>query len=306
MIYTQHYSVLKNEILDYFDENAKANDKVLFADLTFGAGGHSFAILEKFTNAKVIATDQDPDALENGRKNIQQKKYESRIHLLDTNFVHFPELVGEDELFRENYGLDGILLDLGVSSHHFDKDSRGFSFRNDAELDMRMNNRSVSDQVSAKEIINTYEEGELADLIFHYGEERYSRRIAKTIVETRIKSPINTTKELENICFHAYPKKNRFGRISPATRTFQALRIAVNRELEVLKNVLPGLVPLLKKNGKIFVISFHSLEDRIVKHSFKELEDLNILTKRPILPSEEEVKENSRSRSAKLRIAVKK
>jgi 16S rRNA (cytosine1402-N4)-methyltransferase len=202
----------------------------------------------------------------------------------------------------------GILMDLGVSSHQFDKMERGFSFRADAPLDMRMNYGDSSIPTAA-DLLNSLSEKEIADILFNYGEERLSRKIASRIVELRQKKKIETTGELEDICFHAYPPKDRHGKIHPATRSFQALRIAVNEELTVLENTLPKLLPYLAHGGTLAVISFHSLEDRIVKHTFKEISEsdqaVTILTKKPLTASESELTENSRSRSAKLRVLQK-
>jgi len=243
--------------------------------------------------------DQDPDALKNGRKLIEEKKLGERIDLISSNFSQFPSLMG-DKYPEIRFG--GILMDLGVSSHQFDIPERGFSFKYDAPLDMRMNYEDDT-QETAADICNTRSGEELEEIFREYGEERFSGRIAEKIVEVR---PIKTTKDLENIIFHCYPKKMRFGKIHPATRCFQALRIAVNEELGVLSEVLPQLTELLKTGGRLCVISFHSLEDRIVKRAFKELakenESLKIVTKKPITPGESEIAANSRSRSAKLRV----
>ncbi len=301
--YLGHYSVLLKECLDALKMGVNNSNENLFADLTFGAGGHTFAISDQIQHSKVISTDQDPDALENGEKVIVERQKQNQISLLNMNFSQFPDWAVSQGLSGK---FSGILMDLGVSSHQFDKMDRGFSFRGDSILDMRMNYQS--DEIpTAADLLNSLSETEIADLIYKYGEERLSRRIASSIVEFRKTKKIETTKELENICFHAYPAKERHGRIHPATRTFQALRIAVNSELKVLEDTLPKLLPLLCPGGVIAVISFHSLEDRIVKHKFKELMEnqdfpVTILTKKPILPSETEVSENSRSRSAKLRI----
>jgi 16S rRNA (cytosine1402-N4)-methyltransferase len=228
------------------------------------------------------------------------------VNLIYTNYESFPKWVAEN---KPELKFTGILMDLGVSSHQFDTFERGFSFRSDAPLDMRMDYKN-DDVGTAADILNNYDEEDIANLIFKYGEERLSRRIAAEIVERRKEEPITRTKQLEDICFHAYPKKMRFGKTHPATRTFQALRIAVNDELGVLENTLQGLFDILDVGGTLAVISFHSLEDRIVKHKFKEIfqTDKNIakiLSKRPILPSEDEVLENKRSRSAKLRLIKK-
>lgn len=309
MTYTSHYSVLKKECLDNLCEPVDKVDGVhYFADLTFGGGGHSFEFLYRNKNFKVISTDQDPDALKNGYERIKNEKMEDRIDLIDTNFVHFPEVIKEKypEIFEKHGGFQGILLDLGVSSHHFDEGGRGFSFRFEGPLDMRMDYESDAFR-TAEEIVNTYREEELAKIFWEYGEEKYSRKIAAKIVEVRKSSPIKTTKDLENIIFHCYPKEHRHGKTNPSTRVFQALRLEVNQELEVLTEVIGQLIPLLKKGGRLAIISFHSLEDRIVKNIFKEFSNstefpVEILTKKPIIPSEEEILNNSRSRSAKLRV----
>lgn len=304
-LYKSHYSVLKTECLDFARQAAVGVENPLFADMTFGAGGHSLALADISEAGTVYSVDQDPDALKNGEKIIKEQGKSEKVNLLNMNFESFAPWIK-----KEKSGLEFqfILMDLGVSSHHFDKFERGFSFREDAELDMRMN--FESDDPTAADVLNELSEEEIADLIFKYGEERLSRRIAKGIVEFRSEKPISRTKELENICFHAYPTKQRHGRIHPATKTFQALRIFVNRELEVLENSISALYDILAPGGMLAIISFHSLEDRITKHKFKEMFqcDTNaakIVTKKPIYPSEEELQENSRSRSAKLRVLQK-
>jgi 16S rRNA (cytosine1402-N4)-methyltransferase len=297
--YGSHYSVMKKDILDLFEEHALNNgEQKTYADLTFGAGGHSCAILEKFEHSYLHAFDQDKDALANGLERLSSLNYEERATIHHSNFENFSEVIPEETLF------DGVLLDAGVSSHQFDSGGRGFSFRFDAHLDMRMNNdESIK---PASYYINSLEGEELLKIFREYGEEKFSKNIVKTILERRSIAEIKTTKELEDICFHSYPKKLRHGKIHPATKSFQALRIHVNRELDVLTNVIDQVIPRLKIGGTFAVISFHSLEDRIVKHGFKKLLDgdlpVQILTKKPILPSEEEIFENSRSRSAKLRV----
>lgn len=308
MSYTSHYSVLKKECLDNLCEKVdSASGTHYFADLTFGGGGHSFEFLYRNKNFKVISTDQDPDALKNGNERILKENMSDRISLINTNFVHFPEIIKEKnpEVFKDG-GFQGILLDLGVSSHHFDEGSRGFSFRFEAPLDMRMNYESDEFQ-TAEEIVNTYREEHLAKIFWEYGEEKYSRKIAAKIVEVRKTTPIKTTKDLENIIFHCYPKDLRHGKTNPSTRVFQALRLEVNQELEVLTEVISQLIPLLKMGGRLAIISFHSLEDRIVKNIFKEFSisetyPVELITKKPIIPSDEEILNNSRSRSAKLRV----
>lgn len=300
--YLSHYSVMLKECLEAMDTGSKASGSLLFADLTFGAGGHTFAISDQFAGSTVYSTDQDPDALKNGNENIGRRGKVGAVNLLPMNFVEFPEWCEKNQMHGK---FAGILMDLGVSSHQFDKMERGFSFRADAPLDMRMN-YGDNNIPTAADLLNSLSEKEIADIIFNYGEERLSRKIASRIVELREKEKITSTGQIEDICFHAYPPKERHGK-HPATRTFQALRIAVNEELTVLENTLPKLFPFLANGGVIAVISFHSLEDRIVKHTFKEIVEKKdfpamILTKKPLTATEEELSQNSRSRSAKLRV----
>ncbi|MGZ3787468.1 MAG: 16S rRNA (cytosine(1402)-N(4))-methyltransferase RsmH [Bacteriovorax sp.] len=308
MTYTSHYTVLKKECIDHLTENAVEGEVAYFADLTFGGGGHSFEFLYRNPLFQVRSTDQDPDALKNGEKRIHDEAMEERIKLFNTNFVHFPEIARSEcpEVFKNAGGFQGILLDLGVSSHHFDEAGRGFSFRFEGPLDMRMNYES-NDFLTAEEIVNNYREEKLVKIFTEYGEEKYARKIAAKICEERKSKPIATTKDLENIIFHCYPREQRHGKTNPSTRVFQALRLEVNQELEVLTDTITQLIPLLKMGGRLAIISFHSLEDRIVKNLFKEASEsvdlpVQILTKKPIVPSEEEILNNSRSRSAKLRI----
>lgn len=307
MSYGSHYTVLKKECIDTLTEKAPTDVKSYYADLTFGGGGHSFEFLYRNPLFNVRSTDQDPDALKNGNARIESEGMLGRIKLINTNFVHFAEMIREHspEVFEAG-GFQGILLDLGVSSHHFDEATRGFSFRFDGPLDMRMNHQS-DEFMTAAEIVNTYDEKDLKRIFEEYGEEKNARKIAMKIVEERKIKPIETTKELENIVFHCYPKEHRYGKTNPSTRVFQALRLEVNRELEVLSNTITQLIPLLKMHGRIAIISFHSLEDRIVKNVFRDASaktdlPVEVLTKKPILPTEEEISHNSRSRSAKLRI----
>ncbi len=309
MNYTSHYSVLNKESIDYLFKDIKEDENnLLFSDFTFGAGGHTFSILNRSENAKVVSFDQDPEALENGRSRIENESVSERCFLVDSNFENFKKVIDEQfsDLVKDCGGFDGIVMDLGVSSHHFDSGERGFSFRVDAPLDMRMDVDNSEIQ-TAQHIVNNYSEEELNLLIRDYGEEKFHRRIVKNIIDKRSVAPIETTWQLADLIRLAYPAKLRHGKIHPATKTFQALRIEVNRELEVLEKVLDQIVPFLKNNGKIAVISFHSLEDRIVKQAFKKLETredflFEVLTKRPVIPSKDEVSENSRSRSAKLRV----
>ncbi|MBT3585344.1 MAG: 16S rRNA (cytosine(1402)-N(4))-methyltransferase RsmH [Halobacteriovoraceae bacterium] len=301
MEYTSHYSVLKKECLNFLSTDAPIG--AVFADLTFGGGGHSLALAQLDDSYTVIGVDQDPEARENGQKRIKELGLEARVKIIPSNFVHFPARVQEH--LAEGKKLQGILLDLGVSSHHFDSAERGFSFRFEGPLDMRMD-PSNNEILTAADIINSYSAKELQKIFSEYGEERFSKSIAEKIVEVRSQKLFETTKELEDVIFHMYPKKLRHGRANPSTKVFQALRIEVNRELTVLSEVIPQLLPLLDIGGSLAIISFHSLEDRIVKHSFKALEEgplpCSIETKKPVLPSIAEINENSRSRSAKLRV----
>jgi 16S rRNA (cytosine1402-N4)-methyltransferase len=291
------------ECLQALEDGSKASGSTIFADLTFGAGGHTFALSDHVSGSTVYSTDQDPDALKNGHENIVRRGKQETVKLLPMNFQQFPDWCEQHQMQGK---FAGILMDLGVSSHQFDKMERGFSFRADAPLDMRMN-YGDNNTPTASDLLNSLSEKEIADLIFNYGEERLSRRIAAKICELRETKKIETTGELEDICFHAYPAKDRHGKTHPATRTFQALRIAVNDELRVLEHTIPKLLPYLAEGGILAIISFHSLEDRIVKHTFKDLVEnqefpVTILTKKPLTATEEELSENSRSRSAKLRL----
>jgi 16S rRNA (cytosine1402-N4)-methyltransferase len=260
-----------------------------YLDATVGGGGHSRLILEALPDVRVTALDQDEQAIAAAQKNLLE--FGDRVQFHATNFADYDP---GDQLF------DGILADLGVSSAQLDIVDRGFSFRHEAALDMRMDQRQ---ELTAADLVNTWEEVKIAEVIYKYGEERLSRQIARRIVDRR---PFTTTTALSDTIFHAVPRSYRYGRIHPATRTFQALRIAVNRELQVLETFLSKAPHWLKPEGRLVMISFHSLEDRIVKHTLKESEDLKVLTKKPVIAGEEEVKENARSRSAKLRVAERK
>lgn len=277
-----HIPVLYREVV----EQLQVKSGGIYLDLTLGGGGHSRLILEANPDVKVIGIDQDAMAIAAAAVNLEE--FGDRVTIKKSNFVDFKP--GKQKF-------DGILVDLGVSSAQFDIAERGFSFRNAAPLDMRMDQ---SQDLDAAEIINTWDEKEMADIFYKYGEERLSRRIARKIVEER---PFETTTELAYAIAGCFPASARRGRIHPATRTFQALRIAVNRELEVLETLIEKIPLWLNPGGRIAMISFHSLEDRIVKHRLRESELLRVLTKKPILPQEDEVDTNFRSRSAKLRIA---
>ena len=262
----------------------------VYLDCTVGGGGHSSLILHAAENVSLVGIDRDEMAIAAASQKLND--YAKQVTYWRGNFCEYKP--SPDLLF------DGILADLGVSSTQFDVAERGFSFRESGDRDMRMDNRQT---LTAAEIVNHYKEVELANIIFKFGEERLSRRIASQIVEKR---PFKTTLELANAIAACVPSSYRHGRIHPATRTFQALRIAVNRELESLEKWLTVAPNWLKTGGKIAVITFHSLEDRIVKHTFREDERLQVLTKKVIIATDEENKANPRARSAKLRIAQKK
>jgi 16S rRNA (cytosine1402-N4)-methyltransferase len=287
----------------------------VFVDGTLGLGGHSEAILEASLDARVIGIDRDPEALELARERLA--RYGSRFHGIHANFRDIARIVEE----ANEQDVRGVLVDLGVSSLQFDTGERGFSFRHDALLDMRMD--ASGDEETAAELLARLPEEEIARIIFEYGEERRSRRIAKWIVERRERGePIETTKELADLVGRAvgYRKTDK---VHPATRTFQALRIAVNRELEGLSEFVEEAIDLLQPNGRFVAISFHSLEDRIMKQTLRRLAGqcecdprapvcscgarraVEILTRRPLVPDEQEVSENPRARSAKLRACRK-
>lgn len=278
----KHVPVLSREVLTGLAPQAGG----LYLDATVGGGGHSRLLLASHPDVRVVAIDQDDQAIAAAQASLA--KFCDRIHFVHSNFAQYQP---NEQKF------DGILADLGVSSAQFDIPERGFSFRHEAELDMRMNR---SQATTAAEIVNHWDEKELADLIYNYGEERLSRRIARRIAEKR---PFKTTTELADAIFYSVPHKYRHGRIHPATRTFQALRIAVNQELEVLETLLKRAPDWLNPGGRLAIISFHSLEDRIVKYAFREDERLKIITKKPLTAAADEVEENVRSRSAKLRVA---
>jgi 16S rRNA (cytosine1402-N4)-methyltransferase len=258
-----------------------------YLDATLGGGGHSQRILEHFTGGQLVAIDRDATALKVTGDRLKQL-YGDRLQLWQGNFAGYP---GEGASF------DGIIADLGVSSPQFDEPERGFSFRLPALLDMRMDRSQL---LTAEEIINHWPEADLAQIFFEYGEERLSRRIARQVVQKR---PFYSTVDLAEAIARSVPPKYRYGRIHPATRVFQALRIAVNDEMGSLERFLARSPKWLKVGGILGIITFHSLEDRRVKHFFRESPLLEVITKKPIVPDPEEVERNPRSRSAKLRFA---
>lgn len=277
-----HIPVLHREVI----EGLAIRPHGQYLDATVGGGGHTALILAAADGVRVTALDQDDQAIAAATQKLAE--FGDRVEFQQTNFANFDP--GETRF-------DGVLADLGVSSAQLDVGDRGFSFRQEAPLDMRMDQ---TQELTAAEIVNHWGETDLANLIYTYGEERLSRKIAHRIVEKR---PFITTKELTDTIFYSVPPSYRHGRIHPATRTFQALRIAVNRELEVLETLVQTAPTWLNEGGRLVLISFHSLEDRIVKHRLKESLLLKVLTKKPIIAGDEEIQENVRARSAKLRIA---
>ncbi len=260
----------------------------LYLDATVGFGGHTQSILATAPDIKVVAIDQDEQAIASCQTLLAS--YSSNVQFWHGNFADY---------HPENLKFDGIIADLGISSVQLDTPERGFSFRHEAKLDMRMNQQQT---LTAAEIVNHWEEAKLANIFYTYGEERLSRRIARRILERR---PFETTTDLAEAIAYCVPRKYRYGRIHPATRVFQALRIEVNRELSALEIFLDQAPNWLKPGGRIGIISFHSLEDRLVKHRLRDSPILQVLTKKPIQPQDNEVAINPRARSAKLRLAEK-
>lgn len=280
-----HLPVLTDAVIQGL--NIRENGHYL--DATVGGGGHSELMLKTEKNIKITALDQDKSAIAAAKEKLAFAD-SNQIEFYHINFaVYHP--------YSEQF--DGIIADLGVSSTQLDTAERGFSFQKEASLDMRMN---VDQSLTASDIINHWNETSLADIFYQYGEERHSRKIAKRILQQR---PFYTTTELANAIALCFPPKKRYSRIHPATRVFQALRIAVNNELDHLKTFLHCSPQWLKPEGRLAIISFHSLEDRLVKHRFREHPQLQVLTKKPITATPEENHNNSRARSAKLRIAEK-
>jgi 16S rRNA (cytosine1402-N4)-methyltransferase len=270
-------------------------DGGIYIDGTLGLGGHTEKILQSSNpSGRVIGFEWDIEALTKARTRLSA--YGKRFMAQHRSYT---EII--DGLIEAGIGkADGLLLDLGVSSLQFDDQHRGFSFQADGPLDMRMDKRRKLD---AEKIINNYSKDDLADIFYYYGEERQARRIASHIIDARKKEPITTTSKLAGIVADSIPRKFHPRKINVATKVFQALRIAVNRELENLETVLAGITEILKPGGRVCIITFHSLEDRLVKWKFKENPLLEILTKKPVQPGPDEIKLNPRARSAKLRAA---
>lgn len=306
-----HQSVLPEEVLHYLDIKPTG----IYVDGTIGGAGHALRVAEKLNeNGTIIGIDQDETAILTAKDRLRQVK--PRVHLIRRNFVHIDEILEELKV----KAVDGILLDLGVSSPQLDLEERGFSYQSNAPLDMRMDR---SAPFSAADLVNTASVQELSRIFWEYGEERWSKRIAEFIEKYRRVKRIETTTELVEIIKQAIPAAARRNGPHPARRTFQAIRIAVNRELDVLQEVLEKSLTILKPGGRIVVISFHSLEDRIVKTTFAkwakgcicpkeilicqcgQVPKVQIITKKPVLPSQEEINENPRARSSKLRCAEK-
>jgi len=291
-----HIPVLQKEVIEYLDPKPNEN----FIDCTIGEGGHSLAILEKNApKGKVLGIDADAEVIKNTKYYIQNTIYKNRVVLVSDNFANLKEIVRREKFIK----VCGILLDLGMSSWHLEESGRGFSFLRNEPLDMRYN---LENPLTAEKIVNYWSKSEIEKILREYGEERFAKKIAERIVESRAK-PIETTFQLIEIIKSVIPRKYQVGRLHPATRTFQALRIAVNDELNNLEKTLPQTINVLNRGGRLVVISFHSLEDRIVKNFYRgqTSKDLKILTKKPIRPSREEIIKNHRSRSAKLRACQK-
>ncbi len=286
-----HLPVLVEEIIGFLD----LKEGQVIIDGTVGLGGHARAILSHPNNIRLlVGLDVDPQALEIAGKNLEE--FGERVRLIRSSYVNIPEVLISEEIDS----VDAIILDLGLSSFQLEHSGRGFSFTRDEPLDMRMD-PSIS--VTASDMVNKLPFEQLAQLIRSYGEERWAKKIAKTIVKKRDKNPIISSKQLAEIVSLAIPRKYHPRRIHPATKTFQALRIAVNRELDQIKEALFKLPDCLKEGGKLAIIAFHSLEDRLVKHAFKHDPRLKALTKKPVTASDKEISNNPRARSAKLRVA---
>ena len=306
----KHYSVMLSETVDALN----VTDGGIYADGTLGGGGHSFEILSRGKNIRLIGIDQDKDALSAASKRLAQ--FGNQVTYVNSNFKNISSVL--DELGIDE--IDGMVLDLGVSSYQLDNEERGFSYMKSAPLDMRMNQ---SAPLSAYEVVNEYSAEQLTDIFYRYGEENWSKRVAQFICEKRKEAPIKTTGELSEIIKAAIPKGARKDELHPEKRIFQAIRIEVNGELEILKGAVCDIVKRLKKGGRLSVITFHSLEDRIIKQVFADLAkgctcpanfpvcvcgkkpEIKVITRKPILPSDDELSENSRSKSAKLRVAEK-
>lgn len=306
----RHVSVLFKESI----EALKIKPGGIYADGTLGGGGHSHGILSAREGCHLIGIDQDKEAIAAATKRLSE--FSDRVTIVNRNFSEIKNILSELNIEK----IDGAVLDLGVSSYQLDNAERGFSYMHDAALDMRMNTSSPK---TAYEVVNSYSCEELTRIFYEYGEEKWSKRIAEFICERRREKSIETTFELVDIIKAAIPKKARMDGGHPAKRVFQAIRIEVNNELGILEQSVRDFTSCLKKGGRLAIITFHSLEDRIVKKTFQEMAkgcicpkefpvcmcgrkpEIKIISRKPVLPSEKEIEENSRSKSAKLRIAEK-
>jgi len=306
----RHLPVMADEALEFLKPTSGAT----YVDATLGGGGHALKILSAAPDTRLVAIDRDEEAI--GRGKVLLEPFGERVTFIRDNFRNIGEIVAKEGTTK----VDGILADIGLSTFQLENKARGFSFMKDSRLDMRMDKTQVE---TAYGLVNTLDAAELERIFSQYGEERFSRRIARRIVEQRRSAPIETTGELRELIHSSVPAKYKREKIDPATRVFQALRIAVNDELGSLSEFLDGAVASLAKGGRLVVITFHSLEDRIVKRKFKELstdcicppripkcicdhvKSLELLTKKALKPSEEEVALNPRARSAKLRAALR-
>jgi len=306
----KHISVLFEETMEALNIQADG----IYADGTLGGGGHSFGILSRSKKGCLIGIDQDADAICAAKKRLEP--FSGRVTYVNRNFSCIRSILEDLQIEQ----LDGAVLDLGVSSYQLDEAERGFSYMHDSMLDMRMNRNA---EKNAYTVVNTYSKEELSRIFFEYGEEKWSKRVAEFIVEKRAQKPIETTFELVEIIKAAIPKGARQEGSHPAKRIFQAIRIEVNEELTILEEAIRDFVSVLKPGGRLAVITFHSLEDRIVKKTMQDLASgctcprdfpicvcnkkpqVEVITRKPILPSEKEQEENSRSKSAKLRVAEK-
>jgi S-adenosyl-methyltransferase mraW len=304
----KHYSVLLEEAV----EGLNIKEDGIYVDCTLGGAGHSLEILKKLTTGKLYAFDQDNVALENAK--IKLSEYADKVVFIKSNFENLKEKLAEQNV----YEVDGVLYDLGISSPQLDTPERGFSYNYDTRLDMRMDTDA---SISAYEVVNEYSYHDLVRIFYRYGEEKFSKQIARNIEKKRELAPIETTFQLVDIIKESIPAAKRRTGGHPAKRVFQAIRIAVNNELSVFENSLEQAIDIVKVGGRISVITFHSLEDRICKQIFnsyaknkdipknlpvlpeESLSKLKLITRKPICPSERELEENNRSRSAKLRIA---
>ena len=288
---SRHIPVMVEEVMTFL----RCEPGHTYVDATLGGGGHASEILKRSApGGMLVGVEWDEDALSEAKKALLP--FGDRAKIFRENFVHLPDLMKAGSA-------DGILLDLGLSSIQLEKEERGFSFKGDGLLDMRMDQRMDE---TAADLVNHLSPERLEETLSHYGQERWAKRIARAIAQEREREPIGTTQTLRKIVHRAIPRRFHSRRIDPATRTFQALRIRVNDELGNLESILKAGWKILKKGGRMCVISFHSLEDRLVKETFRTLEkqgEMLVLTKKPVMPSEEEQKRNPRSRSAKLRCA---